>query len=104
MLVGLGADTTHRVLQRVAEDVAAGRDLAPGKLLGWEDWEGRLCVGASPHPGEVVLGANRFYPRPPEYSVPAFQLAWRHADGSFPWEEGYRCRPACQPRPGTWRA
>ena len=104
VLVGLGADTTHGVLQRVAAEVSAGRYLVPGELLGWDDWAGRLCVEASPNPGEVVLGANRFYQRPPEYSVPAFQLAWRHADGSFPWEEGYPCGPACQPRPGTWRA
>jgi hypothetical protein len=65
---------------------------------------GRLCVEASPDPGEVVLGANRSHQRPPEYSVPALQLAWRHVDGSFPWEEGYPCGPACRPRPGTWRA
>ena len=45
VLVGLGADTTHGVLQRVAEEVAAGRDLVPGELLGWKDWEGRLALG-----------------------------------------------------------
>src|SRR5919112_5173269 len=90
--------------QRAAEEVAAGRDLVPGELITWDDWAGRLYVEASPNPGEVVLGANRFYQRPPEYSVPAFQLAWSHADGRFPWEEGYPCGPECQPRPGTWRA
>jgi hypothetical protein len=57
-----------------------------------------------PNPGEVVLGANRFYERPAEYSVPAYQLTWAHRDGLFPWDEGYRCGPECQPRPGTWRA
>ncbi len=102
--MGLDADTTHGVLHQVAEEVAAGRDLVPGELLGWAEWEGRLCVEASPDPGEVVLGANRSHQRPPEYSVPALQLAWRHVDGSFPWEEGYPCGPACRPRPGTWRA
>ncbi len=104
VLVGLGADTTHGVLQRVAGEVAAGRDLVPGELIDWDDRPGRLFVEDSPNPGEVVLGANRFYQRPPEYSVPAFQLAWSHADGHFPWEAGYPCGPGCQPRPGTWRA
>jgi hypothetical protein len=92
------------VLQRAAGEVAAGRDLVPGELIAWDDWAGRLCVEVSPNPGEVVLGANRFYQRPPEYSVPAFQLAWSQADGHFPWEDGYPCGPECQPRPGTWRA
>jgi len=104
VVVGLGMEAAHGVLQRVAEDVATGRDLVPGELIAWDDWPGRLCVEASPNPGEVVLGANRFYQRPPEYSVPAFQLAWTHAEGHFPWEEGYPCGPECQPRPGTWRA
>ena len=40
-----------------------------------------LVVEELPNPGEVVLGANRFYERPPEYSVPAYQLAWAHRDG-----------------------
>jgi len=104
VLVGLGAGTTHGVLQRVAGEVSAGRDLVPGELIAWDDWPGLLYVEDSPNPGEVVLGANRFYQRPPEYSVPAFQLAWSHADGHFPWEDGYPCGPECQPRPGTWRA
>ena len=65
VVVGLGMEAAHGVLQRVAEDVATGRDLVPGELIAWDDWPGRLCVEASPNPGEVVLGANRFYQRPP---------------------------------------
>ena len=105
VVVGLGVDTAHAVLQRVAEDVAAGRDLVPGELVRWDDGRpGQLCVEPSPNPGEVLLGANRFYRRPPEHSVPAFQLTWTHEDGAFPWEPGWPCGPGCQPRPGTWRA
>ena len=92
------------MLQRAAGEVAAGRDLVPGELVAWDDWACRLCVETSPNPGGIVLGTNRFYQRPPESSVPAFQPAWSHADGRFPWEDGYPCGPACQPRPGTWRA
>ncbi len=52
VLVGLDADTTHGVLQRVAEEVAAGRDLVPGELVVRDDRTGRLHVEVSPDPGE----------------------------------------------------
>jgi hypothetical protein len=105
VLVGLGADSTHVVLGLVAEMVCDGRDLVPGELLTWADRAHlRLVVEVLPNPGEVVLVANRFYERPAEYSVPAYQVAWTHRDGLFPWEEGYACRPDCQPRPGEWAA
>jgi hypothetical protein len=104
VIVGLGADNTHGILGRVAGMVSGGRDLVAGELLSWPDRGGRLVVEELPNPGEVLLGANRFYERPPEYSVPAYQLTWAHADGTFPWDAGYPCGPECQPRPGTWRA
>jgi hypothetical protein len=104
VIVGLESDNTHGMLQRVAGMVAGGRDLVVGELLEWPDWDGRMVVEQLPNPGEVVLGANRFYERPAEFSVPAFQLTWPHRDGSFPWDEAYPCGPDCQPRPGTWRA
>lgn len=106
VVVGLGPDNTHAILQRVAGLVADGRDLLAGEMLTFPDrpdGDG-LVVEELPNPGEVLLGANRFYERPPEYSVPAYQLAWAHRDGLFPWDEGYACGPECQPRPGTWRA
>ena len=54
---------------------------------------------------EVLFGANRFYDRPDDVSVPAFQITWQHADGTYPWDDDYPCDPAdCQPRPGTWWA
>lgn len=104
VVVGSGCDNTHGTLNRVAGMVADGRDLVVGEMLQWPDWAGRLVVEHLPNPGEVVLGANRFYERPAEYSVPAYQLTWNHADGLFPWDDGYACGPECQPRPGTWRA
>jgi Domain of unknown function (DUF4262) len=36
-----------------------------------------------------VLGANRFYQRPAEFSVPAYQLTWADAAGRFPWDTGW---------------
>jgi Domain of unknown function (DUF4262) len=104
VIVGLGGENTHGILDRVAGAVVGGRDLVVGELLQWPDWGGRLVVEELPNPGEVLLGANRFYERPPEFSVPAYQLTWAHADGTFPWDPGYPCGSQCQPRPGTWRA
>jgi hypothetical protein len=104
VVVGLGPDSAHGILQAVASLVADGRDLVPGEVVTWPDGRAPLVAETCPNPGEVVLGANRFYQRPPEYSVPALQLAWQHREGLFPWEPGYPCGPECQPRPGTWRA
>jgi len=104
VVVGLGPESTHAILQRASGLVAAGRDLVVGELLTFPDRPDGLVVEELPNPGEVLLGANRFYERPPEYSVPAYQLAWAHRNGLFPWDEGYGCGPECQPRPGTWHA
>jgi hypothetical protein len=104
-LVGLGADSTHSILGRVAELVCEGRDLVPGELLTWNDWPDlRLIVEFLPNPGEVVLVANRFYERPAEYSVPAYQLTWATPEHCFPWEGAGPADPDLQPRPGRWRA
>jgi len=54
--------------------------------------------------GDVLFAANRFYGRPDEFSVPAFQLIWALDGGIFPWDAGYSCEPDCQPLPGRWRA
>lgn len=104
-VVGMSAANTHGVLNEAAEMVAAGRNLVPGELLAWEVWPGlRIVVEELPNPGEIVLGANRFYERPAEFSVRAFQLTWAHPGHVFPWEDGESCGPAVQPRPGMWRA
>jgi hypothetical protein len=104
VVVGLSSRSAHDILDRVAGMVGDGRDLLIGELLTWPEWEGRVVVEHLPNPGDVVLAANRFYQRPAEYSVPAYQLTWAHGDGLFPWDEDYRCGPECQPRPGTWQA
>jgi hypothetical protein len=104
VVVGLGHEVTHAMLQEVAELVAGGRDLVPGELLTFPDRPSDLVVEPLPNPGEVLFVANRHYRRPDEHSVPAFQLTWQHADGTFPWDPAYACGADCQPRPGTWRA
>ncbi|RBY79815.1 DUF4262 domain-containing protein [Geodermatophilus sp. TF02-6] len=103
VVVGLGPESAHGLLDEAARMVAGGRTLVPGEFVTWEGWAEQLFVEVCPNPGEVLLSANRFYQRPAEYSVPAYQLTWPHPGGTFPWDPGHPCGPWCQPRPGTWR-
>jgi Domain of unknown function (DUF4262) len=104
VVVGLPPDVTHAVLDPLAVVVADGRDLLPGEVVSSPEDGRPLVVEELPNPGDVVLVANRFYQRPAEYSVPAYQLAWPTDDALFPWDDGYPAESAWQPRPGTWRA
>ncbi|MFP5371829.1 MAG: DUF4262 domain-containing protein [Actinomycetes bacterium] len=104
VVVGLGHDAAHGALDHVGRSVVAGRNLVPGQLVGDDSWPLSLTVEVLPNPGEVLFSANRFYERPAEFSVPAFQLTWPDAGGAFPWEPGYVHPPDVQPRPGRWRA
>jgi hypothetical protein len=103
VVVGMGHESACGYLNRAAGMVLDGRDFVPGELI-TDSGEVVLTVEVVPNPGEILYSANRFYARPDEYSVPAFQLTWAHPGGLFPWDEGYPCGPECQPRPGTWRA
>ncbi|MDK3258242.1 DUF4262 domain-containing protein [Blastococcus capsensis] len=105
VVVGVGHETACGMLNTVAGLVLDGRDLLPGEVIGQDDHRGRmLTVELLPNAAEVLFSANRFYQRPDEFSVPAYQLTWAHTGGLFPWDAGYPCPPECQPRPGTWRA
>jgi hypothetical protein len=103
VVAGLGHRPTHDLLNLAAGLVTDGRDLVAGEMLRWEERD-PVYVSLSPNPGEVVLGANRYYQRPAEVSVPAYQLIWAHPGALFPWDDGYPCPTSCQPLPGTWRA
>ena len=50
VIVGLGCDNTHGILQRVAGMVRHGRNLVPGELLTFDDWGGR-GPDCQPRPG-----------------------------------------------------
>ncbi|WP_040337096.1 DUF4262 domain-containing protein [Candidatus Blastococcus massiliensis] len=106
VVVGLSSTGAHGILQHVARLVADGRNLLPGEAVPPPAGSGAHAVVVEnvPNPGEVLFVANRFYRRPDEYSVPAFQLTWAHVDGAYPWDDHYPCGPDCQPRPGEWRA
>ena len=103
VVVGVDHQTAAGMLNTVADLVFDGRNLLPGELVVLDE-DRRFTVETLPNPGDVLFTANRFYQRPDEYSVPAYQLTWAHPDGLFPWDPGYACPPECQPRPGTWRA
>ena len=102
--VGLDHETACGLLNKVAGMVLAGRDMVPGEVITDDDGVDVLTIEVLPNPAEVLFSANRFYRRPDEFSVPAYQLTWALEGGIFPWDPRYPCEPECQPRPGTWRA
>ncbi len=103
VIVGTDHHTAHNVLNHLGERIRSGRDLVAGELLTFEHWQHRLVVEQLPNPGDTLFSANRFYGRPSEASVPAFQLSYDDKAGRFPWDAGYAA-PEMQPRPGTWNA
>ena len=104
VVVGLGYGLAGEMLNTVGAMVRDGDQLVPGQVLEDDDGTPVITVEALPNPGDVLFSANRFYGRPDEFSVPAFQLTWALDGGIFPWDEDYPCEPDCQPRPGTWQA
>jgi hypothetical protein len=103
-VVGLGYDLAGDMLNTVGAMVRDGDQLVPGQVLEDDDGTPVITVEELPNPGDVLFAANRFYGRPDEFSVPAFQLIWALDGGIFPWDEGYPHDPDCQPLPGTWHA
>ena len=69
--------------------VVDGRNLVPGEVIAGRTGQASLVVEVLPNPAEVLFSANRFYERPDEFSVPAFQLTWADAAGRFPWDPRY---------------
>jgi hypothetical protein len=102
--VGLDYELACDLLNTVAGLVLDGDNLVPGQVLEDDDGTPVLTVEELPNPGDVLFSANRFYGRPDEFSVPAFQLTWAQDDGLFPWDPGYPRESVVQPRPGTWQA
>lgn len=103
LILGLELESAHGVLNELGERIRAGESLVPGQLITFEQWPHRIVPEPVPNPGEIVLGANDFYQRPGDHSVPVLQLSYDDLGGRFPWEDGYAA-PRMQPRPGTFRA
>jgi hypothetical protein len=104
VVVGLDYELAHALLTRMTKLVIGGRNLVPGETFSDDDGREILVVEVLSNPGEILFSANRFYERPDEFSVPAFQLTWADDRGVFPWDPGCSTGPDRQPRPGTWRA
>ncbi|CAG7570803.1 uncharacterized protein DUF4262 [Barrientosiimonas humi] len=100
IVFGLAPQSAGGMLNWCFAEVKAGKIMMPGEILKFGDGCGRARVEEFPNPGEMLLSANRFYQRPPEFSVPAYQLTW-DVNGAFPEDPGYPYGPHQQPRPGT---
>jgi hypothetical protein len=104
VVVGLGYALAGDMLNTVGAMVRDGDQLVPGQVLEDDDGMPVITVQELPNPADVIFAANRFYGRPDEFSVPAFQLIWALDGGIFPWDDAYPHEPDCQPLPGTWHA
>lgn len=103
LVFGVDEGVAAVVLNELGERVRAGETLLPGRMIEVEAWPHRIIPEQVPDPGKIVLGANRFYKRPPQASVPVLQLSYDDEAGRFPWEPEHS-RPELQPRPGTFTA
>lgn len=103
LMIGVPMETASGVINDLGSRIRAGADLIPGELITFDNWPHRIVAEEVPNPGEIVLGANRHYQRPSEFSVPVLQLSYDDVDGRFPWESDY-IAPWLQPRPGSFRA
>lgn len=103
LVFGIPPEAAAEVLNAFAERVRRGDNLLPGQLLELPQTHHRFLIEEVPNPGEIVFGANDFYQRPDQLSVPVIQLTYDDGNGAFPWDDGYPV-PEAQPRPGTFRA
>lgn len=103
LVFGLSAGAAAGVLNLFGERIRKGENLVPGQLITLPGSHHQFMIEEVPNPGEIVFGANDFYQRPAEASVPVLQLSYDDGGGVFPWDEEYAV-PESQPRPGTFRA
>lgn len=103
LVFGLPPETAAAVLNDLGERILAGESLLPGQTVESDQWVHRIVPEPVPNPGEIVLGANRYYDPSAEASVPVLQLSYDDTRGRFPWDPDY-VAPEMQPRPGTFAA
>lgn len=103
VVFGLDYQSAMGLLNTVGERVRKNEDIREGQVLSFDGTDTRVRAEMLPNPGELVFAANRFYQRPDDASVPAFQLTW-DVGGAFPGERGYSKPAWLQPKPGEFRA
>ncbi|GAA1752050.1 DUF4262 domain-containing protein [Luedemannella helvata] len=101
LIFGVPPETAGGVINVLGRRVRAGEILIPGELVTFDEWTHRVRPEVVPDAEGIVLGANRYYRRPPGRSVPVLQLSYDDRAGLFPWEPGHAA-PSLQPRPGTF--
>lgn len=100
LVFSLDPHTTCHVINDLGERVRGDEALMSEQMVTVDGV--RVIPEEVPNPGEIVFGANRYYQRPDEFSVPVLQLSYDDELGRFPWDAGY-AGPE-QPRPGTFQA
>lgn len=100
IVFGLDYSSAIGLLNYMGTKVREGDDLLHGDVVLWEGTDTRVRIEVLPNPAELIFTANRFYQRPDEASVPAFQLTW-DVNGAFPGQPGYSKPGWLQPAPGT---
>lgn len=103
IVFGLDYASALRLLNGLGSRVRSNSDLSLGEILSLEGTDTRVRVDIVPNPAQLLFAANRYYQRPDEASVPAFQLTW-DCEGAFPGESGYTKPQWLQPNPGEFRA
>ena len=76
IVFGLDPRSSSVVLNHVHDRVREGGDLTPGEVVTRSGAPGGFLVEEFPEAGATLISANRHYQRPPEASVPAYQLTW----------------------------
>jgi hypothetical protein len=104
VVVGLDISDSSRALNAVARTVLDGGRVMPDVEMTVSGWSRRFVAEAVPNPGDIAFRANRFYQRPPEFSVPLLQLSYPDRRGRFPSDPSYSGSRKRQPRPGDWDA
>lgn len=103
LIFGVGPDDASYVLNNLGRRIREGNSFLPGQTIEVDGFDHRIITEIVPNPGDIVFGANDFYHRPDELSVPVLQLTYDDEEGRFPWEEAY-AHPGLQPRPGSFAA
>ncbi len=105
VVFGLGPSRAATLLNYLGELVRSGAVLPDGAevpvLAG--AGVGPVRMFALPHPGAVILTANRVYARAPWESLPAVQAVYPDRRGAWPWEPHCSLRAGGQRWPGDLR-
>ncbi|MDT4918208.1 MAG: hypothetical protein QOI15_1788 [Pseudonocardiales bacterium] len=96
---GMRTTQAHALLNEIAQRVVDGLPIADGDEIVCDHGLPMMAFRV-PKPELFVPQANWFYRRKPRNSVPALQLVYPDAHGTWPWEPDCHLFPGAQPMPG----